>query len=62
MCSEDLYQGNFQSRNFTVHEDTGKVKLNLEANIYISSIDGRRPPKSEPSVWDLVETGSLSVC
>ena len=61
VSSEDLNQRNLKSRNFTVHEYASKIKLDLEANINISSVDSWRPPESEPSVRDLVQSRSLSM-
>lgn len=29
---------------------------------YIGSVNGRRPPESESSVWNLVQTRSLGIC
>lgn len=40
---------------------TEKTNLDLETDVDVGSVDGRRPPESEPSVRDLVETRSLSV-
>lgn len=61
MGTEDLDEGDFKCWNLAVHVDTCQVKLNLETDIDVSPVNGRRPPKSEPSVGDLIQTGSLSV-
>lgn len=39
-----------------MHEDTSQIQLHLETDVDIGSVDGGRPPESEPSVGDLVET------
>ena len=44
-----------------MHEDTSEVKLHLETNIDIGSVDGGRPPESESSVRNLVKPRSLCV-
>lgn len=59
--SKYLDQRNFKSGNFSVHKDTGKIQLNLETNINVGSIDGRRPPECESSVGNLVKTTLLGV-
>ena len=61
MCSEYLNERYLQGRDFTVQEDPGKVKLHLETDVNIGTIDGWRPPESEATIRDLVETGSLSI-
>lgn len=61
MGTEDLNQRDLQRWDFAVHEDTGQVQLHLETDIYICTIDGRRPPQGEASVRDLVQTGPLRV-
>ena len=52
--SEDLNQRNLQRRNFTVHEDAGQVKLDLEPDVYISTVDRGRPPERESTIRNLV--------
>ena len=37
------------------------LELDLETNVDVGSVDGWRPPESETSVGDLVQTGTLSV-
>jgi len=54
--SEDLDKGDLECRNLAVHEDTRKVKLNLETNVDIGAIDRGRPPQCEATVRDLIET------
>lgn len=44
-----------------LHEDTSKIKLHLETNIDVCTIDGRAPPESESTIGNLVKTGALSV-
>ena len=61
MSSENLDQRDFEGRNLAVHVDTGKVKLYLETNVHIGSVDSRTPPQSEAAVGDLIQTRPLSV-
>lgn len=59
MRPEDLNQTDLECGNFAVHVDTCKVELHLESNINVRSVYSWRPPKCEPSVWDLIKTRSL---
>ena len=43
------------------HEDTGKIKLDLEANVHVRAVDCWTPPQREPTIGDLVETGPLRI-
>src|ERR1700733_10859954 len=61
MGAENLDQRYLQSGNLAVQEYSRQVELDLEANIDVCSIDGRRPPERESTVRDLVETRSLGV-
>ena len=61
MRSEDLNQRDLERWNLTVHEDTGEVELDLETNVHIGSVDGRRPPQGEATIGDLSQTGSLGI-
>ena len=56
MGSEDLDQGDLESRNLAVQEDTSEIQLHLETDVDIGSVDGRRPPKRETTIRNLVET------
>ena len=58
---EDLNEGDFQSRDFPVHEYSRQIELDLETDIDVSSVDGRRPPQCEPAIGNLVETRTLSM-
>jgi hypothetical protein len=60
--SEDLDQTDLQGRDLAVHEHTGQIKLDLETNVDIGSVNGGRPPHGETTIRDLGQTGSLSVC
>jgi hypothetical protein len=40
---------------------TGQIQLDLETDVDIGSVDCGTPPKSEPTVWNLVETRPLSI-
>jgi len=44
-----------------MHVNSSQIKLHLEPNIHISSIDGRRPPQSETSIRYLIETWALGI-
>lgn len=61
VSSEDLNERDFESGDFSVHEDSCEVQLNLEADVDIGSVDSRRPPESEATVWDLIQTTALSM-
>ena len=61
MSSEDLDEGDLECRNLSVHENSGQIKLDLETDVDVGAVDGRRPPKSKTTIRDLVQTGSLSV-
>lgn len=61
MSSENLNQTNLEGGNLAVHEDTCQVELHLETNVDICAVDSRTPPKSKPTVRDLVQTRALSI-
>lgn len=61
VCSEDLDKGDLEGWNFTVHENTGQIQLDLESNVDVGSVDRWRPPHGESSVRDLGQTGSLGI-
>ena len=61
MCPKDLNQRDLEGRDLAVHEDASQVELDLEANVDVGAVDCRRPPQSETTVWDLVETRALGV-
>jgi hypothetical protein len=61
MGSEDLDERDLERRNLSVQKDTGEIELDLETNVDVRTVDGRRPPKSKAAVGDLVETGTLGV-
>lgn len=56
VCTEDLDQRNLEGRNLAVHENTGQIQLDLEADVDIGAIDGWTPPQGETTIWDLIET------
>lgn len=41
MGSENLDKRYLEGRDLSVHEDTGQIKLNLETNVDIRSVDCR---------------------
>ena len=61
MSTEDLDQTDLERGDLAVHEDTGQIKLDLETDVYVGTIDSRTPPERESTVRDLVQTGPLSV-
>ena len=61
MGTEDLNQGDLERWDFTVHEYTSQIELHLETDVDVGTIDGRAPPESEPTIRNLVQTGSLRV-
>ena len=44
-----------------MEKDTSQIELNLESHVNIRAIDSRRPPKSETTIGDLVQSGSLGI-
>ena len=62
MRTEDLDERDLESRDLAVHEDTRQVKLDLETDVDVGTVDGRTPPEREATVRNLVETGPLRVC
>lgn len=54
MGSENLNQRDLECGDFTVHENTCKVQLNLEAYVDVGSVDCGRPPKGKSSVGNLI--------
>lgn len=61
MSPEDLNQGDLEGWDLAVHEDTGQIQLHLETHVDVGAVDRRRPPESETTVGNLVQTGSLGV-
>ena len=61
MGAEDLYQRDLERGDLAMQEDTSQIKLNLEANVDIRSVDCRRPPEGEATVRNLVQTRALGV-
>jgi len=61
MSSEDLDQRDLERRDLAVHEDAREVQLDLEPDVDIGTVDRRRPPQREATVWDLVQTRALGV-
>ena len=61
MGSEDLDQTNLQSWDFAVHENTSKIELDLKTDVDVGTVNGRTPPEREPTVGNLVQTGTLRV-
>ena len=45
-----------------LHENTRQIKLDLETDVDVGTIDGWAPPEGESTIWNLVQTGSLRVC
>ena len=44
MGTEDLDKRDLQCGNFTVKEDTRQIKLHLETDVDVGSVDSRGPP------------------
>ena len=61
VSSEDLNQGDFQGRNLTMHKNTCQIQLDLETNIYIRTVDCRRPPERKSTIGNLRETTTLGI-
>ena len=62
MSTEDLNQADLKGGDLSVHEDTCQIKLNLETDVYVGTIDSWTPPQGKSTVRDLIQTGSLGVC
>ena len=72
MRTEYLDQTNLQGRDLAVpvnlsgyaicvslldlHENTSEIQLDLETDVDVGTVDCWAPPKSEPTVGNLVET------
>lgn len=39
MCTEDLNQGDLQSRDFAVHENACEIQLHLETDVHVRTVD-----------------------
>ena len=61
MSTEDLDQTDLERGDLAVHEDTGQIELDLETNVYVGTVDSGTPPERESTVWNLIQTGPLSV-
>jgi len=61
VSSEYLNERDLEGGDLSVHEDSGQVKLDLETDVNVGAVDGRRPPQCEATIRNLVQTGSLSV-
>ena len=51
-----------EANGIDAHEDTSQIQLNLETDVHVRAVDRRAPPEREPTVRNLVKTGSLRVC
>jgi hypothetical protein len=56
MSPEYFDQGYFESGNFSMHEYSRQIELNLKANINIGAINRWRPPQRKSSIGDLSKT------
>ena len=61
MSPENLDVADLQSGNLSMHEYPCEVKLNLKSNINIGPVNCRRPPKSETTIWNLVQSRALCI-
>mmetsp|Transcript_32683 Transcript_32683/g.64772 ORF Transcript_32683/g.64772 Transcript_32683/m.64772 type:complete len:325 (+) Transcript_32683:2190-3164(+) len=61
MGTENLDKRNLQRRNLPVHEYTRKVKLDLETDVNVCTVDGRGPPEGETAIRNLGKTRTLRV-
>lgn len=61
VSTEDLNKGNLESWNLSVHENARQIELNLETDVDVGTVDRRRPPESETTIWNLRQTGALCV-
>ena len=50
-----------QKQKIRSHEDTREIKLDLETDIDVGTIDRRTPPERESTIRNLIETGALSI-
>lgn len=42
-------------------ENTGQIKLHLETDVDVGTVDGRTPPQGETTIGNLVKSGTLGV-
>ena len=61
VSTEDLNQRDLQRRNLAVHENARQIQLDLETDVDVGSVDGRRPPEGEATVGNLIQTRPLGV-
>lgn len=61
VSTEDLNEGDLESRNLAMHEDTRQIQLNLETNVDICAVNCWGPPKSETTVRNLIQTTTLGI-
>ena len=61
VSAENLNERDLERGNLSVHENSGQIQLDLEADVDVGAVDGRRPPEREATIRNLVQTGSLSV-
>ena len=62
MGPEYLNERDFERGDLPMHENPRQIKLDLETDVDVGTIDGWAPPECESTIWNLVQTGSLRVC
>jgi hypothetical protein len=61
MGAKNLNERNLQRGDFSVHENAGQIELHLKSYVDICAIDCWRPPKSETTIRNLIQTRSLRI-
>ena len=61
VSTEDLNQTDLEGRDLAVHEDTRQIKLDLETDIDVGTVDSWTPPERKSTIRNLVQTGPLSI-
>ena len=61
VSTEDLNQTDLKGGDLAMHKDTSQIKLDLETDIYIGTVDSWTPPERESTIGNLIQTGPLCV-
>lgn len=61
MGTENLDERDLECGNLAVHEDSCEIKLYLEADVHICTVNCWAPPQGESSIGNLVQTTALCV-
>ena len=61
VSTEDLNQTDLKGGDLAMHKDTSQIKLDLETDIYVGTVDSWTPPERESTIGNLIQTGPLCV-